>query len=173
MTTQNNGTLVLCYVKLCASFQSHLWILPGVSLRKRPFWVKIDFFVPCDLEIRQMALKNNRAAFYATLSFVHCFIAIGEFKLELQSGNAQIGTKFGLTSVTLICDLRPWSFAWILLLSLVITPEKIMMIQWEEHCEKGVTVRRTDWRKEVSQLKSNYTTNYVVTNTIHWTSYPP
>ena len=26
--------------------------------------------------------------FYATLSFLHHFVAIGEFKLELQSGNA-------------------------------------------------------------------------------------
>ena len=27
--------------------------------------------------------------FYATSSFVHHFVAIGEFKLELQSGKAQ------------------------------------------------------------------------------------
>ena len=31
--------------------------------------------------------------FHATSSFVHHFIAIGEFKLELQSGNAQFGSK--------------------------------------------------------------------------------
>ena len=31
--------------------------------------------------------------FYATSSFVHHFVAIGEFKLELQSGNAQFGSK--------------------------------------------------------------------------------
>ena len=30
---------------------------------------------------------------YATSSFVHHFVAIGEFKLELQSGNAQSGSK--------------------------------------------------------------------------------
>ena len=29
--------------------------------------------------------------FYATSSFVHHFVAIGEFKLELQSGNANLG----------------------------------------------------------------------------------
>ena len=29
--------------------------------------------------------------FYATLSFVHHFKAIGEFKLKLQPGNAQFG----------------------------------------------------------------------------------
>ena len=31
--------------------------------------------------------------FYATSSFVHHSIAIDEFKLELQSGNAQFGLK--------------------------------------------------------------------------------
>ena len=31
--------------------------------------------------------------FYVTSSFVQYFVAIGEFKLELQSGNAQSGSK--------------------------------------------------------------------------------
>ena len=38
-----------------------------------------------------MTLKNNRAPLNATSSFVHHFVAIGEFKLELQSENAQPG----------------------------------------------------------------------------------
>ena len=67
------------------------------------------------------------------------FIGISEFKLGLQSRNAQIGTKFVLTSVTLTFDLWPWSFAWPSLWSLVITTENCMMIQWQEHCEKGMT----------------------------------
>ena len=33
-------------------------------------------------------LKTVEHLFYATSSFVHYFIAIGELKLELQSGNA-------------------------------------------------------------------------------------
>ena len=32
--------------------------------------------------------KTKEHLFYATLSFLHHFLAIGEFKLELQSGNA-------------------------------------------------------------------------------------
>ena len=36
---------------------------------------------------------------------VHHFIAIAQFQLQLQSGNAQIGEKFVLTSVTF--DLWP------------------------------------------------------------------
>ena len=49
--------------------------------------------------------KTTGHLFYATSSFVHHFITIGEFKLELRSGNAQIGAKFVLTSVTLTFDL--------------------------------------------------------------------
>ena len=40
------------------------------------------FFVPFDLQIWRMTLKNN-----AAWGFVHDFIAICELKLELQSGN--------------------------------------------------------------------------------------
>ena len=47
------------------------------------------FLEPCDLEIWQMTLKKIGHLFYTTSSFVHHFVAIGEFKLELQSGNAQ------------------------------------------------------------------------------------
>ena len=57
-----------------------------------------------------MTLKNNRAPRYATSSFVHHFVAIGEFKLELQSGNAQFGSKSTIffSRVTLQFDIWPW-----------------------------------------------------------------
>ena len=45
--------------------------------------------------------KNNKVHLCHS-SFVHHFVAICEFKLELQCGNAQTGTKFVLSSVTLI-----------------------------------------------------------------------
>ena len=45
------------------------------------------FFSPCDLEIDGWTQKTIGHLFYATLSFLHHFVAIGEFKLELQSGN--------------------------------------------------------------------------------------
>ena len=35
---------LLCYFKLCAAFRSHWWIQTGVTVRKRPIWVKIDDF---------------------------------------------------------------------------------------------------------------------------------
>ena len=53
-----------------------------------------------------------------------------------------------LTSVTLTFDLWPWPFAWTSLLTMVITPENFMMIQWWEHGEKGVTDRQTDGRTD-------------------------
>ena len=34
--------------------------------------------------------------FYTTLSSVHHFMAIGKFKLELKSGNAQIASKLAI-----------------------------------------------------------------------------
>ena len=58
-----------------------LVILPKLDLNRR-------FFSPCDLEIWWMTQKTIGHLFYATLSFLHHFVAIGEYKLELQSGNA-------------------------------------------------------------------------------------
>ena len=63
MTLKNNRASLLCYIKLCASLQSLRWIQTGVIIRKHPIWVKkkLIFFVPCDPEIWQITLKNNRA----------------------------------------------------------------------------------------------------------------
>ena len=46
--------------------------------------------------------KTIRHLFYTTLSFVHHFKAIGEFKRELQSGNAQFGSKLVIS-----CSMWP------------------------------------------------------------------
>ena len=42
--------------------------------------------------------------FYAASSFVHHFLAIGEFKLELQSVNAPFGSKSAI-----FCPVWPWN----------------------------------------------------------------
>ena len=63
------------------------------------------FLEPCDLEIWRMTSKTIGHLFYATSSFVHHFIAIGEFKLELQSGNAQSGSN---SAISAPCDLEIW-----------------------------------------------------------------
>ena len=51
---------LLCYVKLCASFQSHPWNQNGLTVRKPSIRVKIGDFL--SLEICQMTLNNNRAS---------------------------------------------------------------------------------------------------------------
>ena len=84
MTLKNNRAPLLCYIKLCASFQSHRWIQTGVTVQKRSIRVKIgNFFVQCDLEIWWMTLKTVGHICYAASSFVHHFTAISEFKLKL------------------------------------------------------------------------------------------
>ena len=50
-------------------------------------------FVPCDLKFDGWPWKTIGHLSFAASSFVQHFIAIGEFKLELQSGNAQFGSN--------------------------------------------------------------------------------
>ena len=106
MTLKNNRAPLLCYFKLCAAFRTHWWIQTGVTVRKRPIWVKFDVFQSrVTLKFDGWPSKTIGHLFYATSSFVHHFIAIGEFKLELQSGNAQSGSN---SAISAPCDLEIW-----------------------------------------------------------------
>ena len=94
MTLKNNRAPLLCYFKLFASFRSHLWIQTGDTVRKRPIWVKMnDYFSRVTLKFDGWTWKIIGHLFYATSTFVHHFLAIGEVKLELQSGNAPSGSN--------------------------------------------------------------------------------
>ena len=74
MTLKNNRAPLLCCLKLCASSHNHHCIQTGVTVGKRPIWVKIsDFFVPYDLEILWMTLKNNRAPFLCYIKLCASF----------------------------------------------------------------------------------------------------
>ena len=76
-----------------------------------PIWVKFDdFFNRVTLKFDGWPWKPIGHLFYATWSFVHHFVAIGEFKLELQYGNTQFGSKSMIffSHVTLKCDGWPW-----------------------------------------------------------------
>ena len=104
------------------------------------------FLEPCDLEIWRMTLKNNRAPLLSNIKLCasfHCHMWI-QTGVTVRKRLSRV-----MTSVTLTFDLWPWPFAWTSLLSIVITPENFMMIQWQEHSEKGVTGRQTDGQKEV------------------------
>ena len=106
---KNNRAPRLCYPKLYASFRSHRLIQTGGTLRKHWFGLKSAIFCcvwPYNLK---HDLEKIRHLFYATPSYVHHFIAISEFKLELQPGNAQTGQngRF-LSNVTLKFDGWHW-----------------------------------------------------------------
>ena len=102
MTLENNRAPLLCCFKLYASFHSHRWIQAGVTVQKR---VKIDdFFSRVTLQFDIWPWKTIGHLFYATSSFVHHFVAIGEFKLELQSENAQSGSNS-----TIFRAVWPWN----------------------------------------------------------------
>ena len=105
MTLKNNTASLLCYFKLCVSFRTHWWIQIGVTVRKRPIWVKFDdFYSRTTLKFDGWPCKKIGYLFYATSSFVQHFVAIGEFKLELQSGNAQSGSNS-----TIFRAVWPWN----------------------------------------------------------------
>ena len=94
MTLKNNRASLLCYFKLCVSFHTNWWFQIWVTVRKPPIWVKCDdFFSRVTLKFDGWPWKTIGHLFYATSSFVQHFVLIGEFKLELQSGNAQSGSN--------------------------------------------------------------------------------
>ena len=96
MTLKNNRASLLCYFKFCVSFRTHWWIQIGVRVRKCPIWVTSKF--------DGWPWKTIGHLFYATSSFVQHFVPIGEFKLELQSGNAQSGSN-----LTIFRAVWPWN----------------------------------------------------------------
>ena len=109
MTLKNNRAPLPYYFKLYASFHSHRWIQAGVTVWKRPIWVKIDDFLSrVTLQFDVWPRKTIGHLFCATSSFVHHFVAIGDFKFELQSGNAQFGSNNQILQFLEPCDLQIW-----------------------------------------------------------------
>ena len=111
MTLKNNRAPLQYHIKLCAAFQSHWYIHTGVTVQKRSIRVNIgDFVSRVTLKIDVWPWKTIGHLSYAASTFVHHFIANGEFKLKLQSGNAQFGSKSKIffSCVTLKFDRWPW-----------------------------------------------------------------
>ena len=103
---KSNRAPFLCYFKLCASLHNHCWIQTGVTIWKHSILVKIDdFFSRVNLQLDVWSWKTIGHLCYATSSFVHHFITIGEFKLELQSGNGQFGSNSMIFRA-----VWPWNF---------------------------------------------------------------
>ena len=95
------------YVKLFVSCQSHQWIQTRFTVRNRSIRVKIgDFFVPCDLEIWRMILKNNRTHFLCY--FKHCasFNSHQWIQTEVTVGKRRIWVK--IEDFAVPCDTEIW-----------------------------------------------------------------
>ena len=106
MTFKNNRAPLICCFKLRASFCTHSWIQIAVTVWKRPIWVKFDdFYSRVTLKFDGWPSKTIGHLFFALSSFVHHFVAIGEFKLELQSGDI-IWVK--IDDFFRPCDLLIW-----------------------------------------------------------------
>ena len=104
MTLTNRRAHLPSYFKLCAYFRSHWWIQTGVTVRKRLICVKIyNFFSRVTLSFDEWPWQTIGHLFHGTSSFVHHFVAIGEFKLELQSRNTQSGSNS-----TIFITVWPW-----------------------------------------------------------------
>ena len=105
MTLKNIRAYLLCYFKLCASFHSHISIQNEETVRKHQIWFKIgDFLSRVTSKFDTWPWKTKGHLFYATSSLVHHLKAICGFKMELQSGNAQFGSKLAIFS-----PVWPWN----------------------------------------------------------------
>ena len=159
MTLKNNRAPLLCCIKLCASFQSHRWIQTGVTVQKRSRRVKISDFLSCvTLKIDGWPWKTMRHLFYLDLSFVHHFIAIDVFKLKLQSGNAQFGSK---SVIFFPCDLEIW---WMVLKNnrthFLCYIKLCASFQSHRWIQTGVTVRKSSIRVKISDFLSCVTLKF-------------
>ena len=104
---------ILCCFKLCAIFLSQLTL-------------KFDGWPS----------ETTGHLFYAMSSFVHYFVAIGEFKhliaiCEFKPERTKLG--FDLNDF----DLLPLTLAFLMTsrLSMAITPDNSTMVRWEKHCQ--------------------------------------
>ena len=161
MTFKSNRKPLLCHFKLCASFQSHLWVQTWViiesikttSMEDVSFSQETPNSGHCStwvtLKFDRWHRKTIGNLFNATWSFVHNFVAICGYKLELLSRNVQIEAKLVLISATLTFELWSWLFARASFLSMVITPEHYMDTMtgtWWKGDTGGQTGRWTDRR---------------------------
>ena len=89
-----------------SSFVHHFIAISEVTVRKRPIRFKINNFMSrVTLKFDRWPWKTIECLLYATSNFVLHLEAIKEFKLELQSGSAQLGTK---SPIFVPCDLEIW-----------------------------------------------------------------
>ena len=94
MTLKNNRAPLLWYIKLLHHFNAIAELKLKLRSGHAQFGSKSTIFLAVwPRKLYGWPWKIIEHLFYATSSFVHQLVLIGEFKLELQSGNAQFGSK--------------------------------------------------------------------------------
>ena len=99
-----NRAPLLTNFKLCASFRSHEWIQTGVTIRKRPIWVKIDdvFLAVWPCNLTDDLEKKNRPPLLSNIKLC----ASSHHHMWIQTGfTVRKRLSWVLTSVTLTFDL--------------------------------------------------------------------
>ena len=103
MATTNVSPVVAQTRQILGIWKPRVW--------KRPIWVKMgDVLSRVTLKFDGWPMKTIGHLSFAVSSFVQHFIAIGAFKLGLQSGNAQFGSNSTIffSRVTLKFDRWHW-----------------------------------------------------------------
>ena len=102
--------------------------------------------------------KTIRHIFYTMSSFVNHLKSIGEFKLELQSGNAQLGS---ILAIFFLRDIEIW---WITLENnrepLLYYIKLCASFQSHGWIQSGVTVRKPSIRVEIGNFLSHVTLKF-------------
>ena len=159
MTSKNYRATLLHYIKLCVSSQTPRCIQIGVTVLQRSIRVKIgDFLSRGTLKFYGWPWNTIGHLFHVASSFVHHFIAIGEFKLKLQSGNIQFGSKSAIYclvwSWNLMNDLEKKRA---LILCCFKLYASFRSHQW---IQTKVTVRKCSVRVKISDFLSRVTSKF-------------
>ena len=106
MTLKNDKAPLL----FASSFMHHFIIISEFKLKLQSgnaqFGSKsVIFLSRVTIKFDEWPWKTTERLFNATSSFMHHFVATGEFKLKLQSGNAQFGSK---STILELCDIEIW-----------------------------------------------------------------
>ena len=144
ITFKNNRAPFLCYFKLCASFRCHWWNETGVTVRKRPIWVKIVDFLAVwpwnltdDLEKQQgTSPKQHQAFCIISSSYVNSNWSYGPETAKLGFDRCDLDlwplTLTFCMDITFVIGDNSWKF-----------PDDTMMGTWWKRCD-----RRTDWQTD-------------------------
>ena len=107
MTSKNNKTPVLYYIKLCASFQIHWWVQNwGYSPEMLNWGKNWRFFVPHELAIWWMTLKNNRAPLLYYIKLCATFQSHWHIQTGITVRKRSIRVK--IDDFFKPCDLEIW-----------------------------------------------------------------